>query len=248
MNKCLKNIKFQEKYFHSGVLKDKCNEQNKALLGNPYAQALISPIRRDILTDARLPSAFLLRFLACINPQTNKIWILPNGLKHTVVKKIAQSRWIVNNKKCIKFVGRGTWKRMLPDFAPLDAIWRSDMDDFVLTQFRKRIMIELKNIEKYFLDIQLVNDVFVRDTKSDDLDKKIGCIIHKFDNDEVWCLKNVVNQEFRVPVINASTLYDVDDTEDEWLRTFVSTRSIALPLGIETVNAISWLWKFRSYI
>ncbi|KAG5518185.1 hypothetical protein PMAC_003371 [Pneumocystis sp. 'macacae'] len=220
------------------------------LLENPYARALVSPIRRDILTDARLPSAFLLRFLACINPQTNRIWILPNGLKHTVIKKIAQSRWIVNNKKCLKFIGRGVWKRILSDFAPSDAIWRSDMDDFVLRQFRKKIMIELKSIREYFLDIQLVNDVFVPDTKSGDSNKKIGCIIHKFDSDKVWYLKNVFNQEFQAPVINASALYDNDDddNEDKWLRIFVSKKSIAIPLGIETVDAIFWLWRFRSYI
>ncbi|KAG4304523.1 hypothetical protein PORY_001916 [Pneumocystis oryctolagi] len=242
----IKNIKSEKKYSQNGILKDGYNRSDKILLENPYARALASPIRKDILTDARLPSAFLLRFSACMNPQTNKIWILPNELKYTIIKRVAQSRWIFNNKKYIKFAGRSLWKRMLPDFAPLDAIWRNDMDDFVLKQFRKRVLIELKNIQNHFLTVQLQDEIFIQSIKSNDLDKKIGCIIHDFGYDKIWCLKKVFNQEFEVPVINASVLHD-DDNEDEWLRTLLSGKSIAIPLGIDTVNAILWIWKFRGY-
>ncbi|KAG5437072.1 hypothetical protein PCANB_001193 [Pneumocystis canis] len=144
-------------------------------------------------------------------------------------------------------MGKGQWKRMLPDFAPSDAIWRNDMDDFVLTQFRKRIIIELKNIQKYFIDIELMNNMFTYDIKNNKLNKKIGCIIHKFDDDRIWCLEKVERQEFKVPVINSFILFDINDNEDEWLKILISKKSIAIPLGIDTVNAIFWIWKFRSY-
>lgn len=182
-----------------------------------------------------------------MNFETNKIWILPNGLKYNVIKKIGQSRWLIFNKRHIKFVGKGHWKRMLLDFAPSDVIWRKDMDDFVLIQLRKKVIEELKKIQKKFLDIMLVNGTFVQVIKDENLNKKIGCIIHKFDDNRIWCLENVFNQESLVPVINVSILFDVNDNENEWLKTLMFERSIAIPLEINTVNAICWIWKLRSY-
>ncbi|KAG4302518.1 hypothetical protein PCK1_001245, partial [Pneumocystis canis] len=149
----VKYLRFQKNGCQNKTLENNSYQWSEMLSENPYARALISPIRRDVLTDARIPSAFLLKFLACIHPETNKTWILPDGLNHHVIKKVAQSRWVMNKKIYIKWIGKGQWKRMLPDFAPSDAIWRKDMDDFVLTQFRKRIKLELKNIQNDLIDI-----------------------------------------------------------------------------------------------
>ncbi|EMR08482.1 hypothetical protein PNEG_03308 [Pneumocystis murina B123] len=243
----IKKPKIKKKRLQDEILDKDSDRWNRILRENPYVKLLISPIRRDILTDVRLPSAFFLSFLACKDPQTNKIWILPNGLKHKVVRKVGQSRWMICNKRHINFVGKKYWRRILPDFAPEDAIWRSDMDDFVLTELRKRVIMELKNVQNSFLNMLLINGTFVQDIKKGKLEKKIGCIIHKFDDDRIWYLENICNQEFKVPVINVSILFDPDNNENEWVKTLVFEKSTAIPLEINTVNAIFWIWKLRAY-
>ncbi|KTW27631.1 hypothetical protein T552_02073 [Pneumocystis carinii B80] len=243
----IKKTKIKKKRLQDEVLDEDSYKWDRILRGNPYVKLLISPIRRDILTDARLPSGFFLSFLACKDSETNKIWILPNGLRHKVVKKVGQSRWMNCNKKHIKYVGMKHWKRILIDFAPVDAIWRSDMEEFVLKELRKKVIIELKRIENKFLNMQLIKGRFVENIENEKLKKKIGCIIHKFEDDRIWYLESINDQVFKVPVINVSILFDCDDNENEWVKKLVFEKSTGIPLEINTVNAIFWIWKLRGY-
>lgn len=127
-----------------------------ALKMNPYAQILASPVRNDADYHHRLPSALLTRFVLKKQPDTDKVWLLPDGLEKDKPPILDVGGYINAMYKFVDDItpgkGRGAkmWLKMIPEKMRRSVlkkgVWRPDMPVFVLEKMRRRFMDEVEKV------------------------------------------------------------------------------------------------------
>ncbi|KAI5301730.1 hypothetical protein KEM56_001416, partial [Ascosphaera pollenicola] len=149
---------------------------------NSYAQALASPMRSCHATGVRLPSAFLTGFGLIQHPETKNLWFIPTSLMKDelgIGKNIKDEGGARRSTKYIPPVYMsmtstlhktlstmstkhlGKWLMPLRWKVPFgsvtktqerNAVWREDMQDFILKQLQMRLVNAFLKSHLYIKD------------------------------------------------------------------------------------------------
>ncbi|OLL21978.1 hypothetical protein NEOLI_001790 [Neolecta irregularis DAH-3] len=148
--------------FHGN--KEGLTPAEERLVLNPFAHLISSPIRRDVFSQQLLPSALLQRFQVIRNADTNKLWILPDGLHSSMDKPTGLGRWIQPKKDIISFLGKGQYKRAIPQDLNSRVIWREDMPDYILNLLRLKLFSILETEPSWLRNVKS-DDEIIKQTK-----------------------------------------------------------------------------------
>ncbi|KAF3090514.1 hypothetical protein TWF594_006719 [Orbilia oligospora] len=146
-------------------------EEDWKLLKNPYANTLITAVRQDGYYRRVFPSFFLQKVHAFVNPETNEPWLLPMGIKSRDETKIVTgvSKYVAGNYQHVEFLKSKRWRKLQDTRFVTSAVWRLDMEDFILKQLRNRVYEKVEASKRWIMSAN-------RDGgKWEDL--QIGCLL-----------------------------------------------------------------------
>ncbi|KAK6520689.1 hypothetical protein TWF506_000938 [Arthrobotrys conoides] len=120
-------------------------EEDWKLMKNPYAKTLITAVRQDGYYRRVFPSFFLQKMHAYVNPETKEPWLLPMGIKSRDKTKVVTglSKYIAGNYQHVDFLKSKKWRKLQDTRFVTSAVWRLDMEDFILKQLRNRVYEEV---------------------------------------------------------------------------------------------------------
>ncbi|KAK6536996.1 hypothetical protein TWF281_001200 [Arthrobotrys megalospora] len=166
-------------------------EEQWKLMKNPYANMLITPVRQDGYYRRVFPSFFLQKMHAYINPETKEPWLLPMGIRSRDEKKVVTgiSKYVGGNHQHVEFLKSKRWRKLQDTRFVTSAVWRLDMEDFILKQLQNRVYEEVAASQRWTMSANKDGGKWE--------DMKIGCLL-------IW--------ENGDPDFQASTIVDSGNT------------------------------------
>ncbi|KAK6351584.1 hypothetical protein TWF718_004741 [Orbilia javanica] len=123
----------------------KMTEEDWKLMKNPYANTLITAIRQEGYYRRVFPTFFLQKMHAFVNPETKEPWLLPMGIRSRDETKVVTgiSKYVGGNHQHVEFLKSKRWRKLQDTRFVTSAVWRLDMEDFILKQLRSRVYEEV---------------------------------------------------------------------------------------------------------
>ncbi|KAK6361174.1 hypothetical protein TWF730_004918 [Orbilia blumenaviensis] len=146
-------------------------EEDWELRKNPYANTLITAARQDGYYRRVFPSFFLQKMHAYVNPETKDPWLLPMGIKSQDAKKVVTgiSKYVGGNHSHIEFLKSKRWRKLQDTRFVTSAVWRLDMEDFILKQLQTRVYEEVAASQRWIMSANREGGKWE--------DMKIGCLL-----------------------------------------------------------------------
>ncbi|RVD87687.1 uncharacterized protein DFL_001904 [Arthrobotrys flagrans] len=128
-------------------------EEDWKLMKNPYANTLISAVRQDGYYRRVFPTFFLQKMHAFVNPETKVPWLLPMGIRSRDETKVVTgiSKYVGGNHQHIEFLKSKRWRKLQDTRFVTSAVWRLDMEDFILKQLRNRVYDEVAASQRWIM-------------------------------------------------------------------------------------------------
>ncbi|KAF3901662.1 hypothetical protein ABW21_db0208365 [Orbilia brochopaga] len=126
------------------------NEEELALMRNPYANALMSDVRQDAWFRRAMPNFFLLKLQVRVHPESKDPWILPVGIRSRDAHKVTPgtSKYVGMNYTAVEFLKARRYKKLQDQKFVISAVWRRDTADVVLKQLRERVYEQVADCQR----------------------------------------------------------------------------------------------------
>ncbi|KAK6503533.1 hypothetical protein TWF481_008547 [Arthrobotrys musiformis] len=146
-------------------------DEDWKLMKNPYANTLMAPIRQDGYYRRVFPTYFLQKMHAFVNPETKEPWLLPMGIRSKDEKKVVTgiSKYVGMNHQHIEFLKSKRWRKLQDTRFVTSAVWRLDMEDFILKQLQDRVYEEVIATRRWIMSANRDNGKWE--------DMQIGCLL-----------------------------------------------------------------------
>ncbi|KAF3903770.1 hypothetical protein ABW20_dc0104937 [Dactylellina cionopaga] len=118
-----------------------------------------------------LPSFFLQEMHPFVHPETKEPWILPTGIRSRDETKVTTgaSKYLGMNHAIIEFLKTKRWRKLQDSSFAISAVWRMDMEDFILEQLQNRVYEKVAESQRWIMSAN-------RDGGKWE-DMKLGCLL-----------------------------------------------------------------------
>ena len=90
---------------------------------------------------------------AYVNPETKEPWLLPMGIRSRDDTKVVTgiSKYVGGNYQHVEFLKSKRWRKLQDTRFVTSAVWRLDMEDFILKQLRNRVYEEVAASQRWVM-------------------------------------------------------------------------------------------------